>query len=653
MAPLAGATPGRKKRENVYFEPGVQGRKTGITVKDTGRRDEHGFEPLDAIFSSPEKSPPKRSIQNIQQISSESMEVAQSSAPEPIDVLSARRLTRSARTSLPPPKARSPIKTTLHSSPQRHPSLAPHSESRRSLGSPIRTKQIASVRRRLDFDEDAPRASVETSPSKMYGISSTTGAEDTVVDTAPEVVDIQPSPVQEPLDAGEPQTKNEQEGAQLAPSEDDSIQILDGGDATEVNLNETTHLPDLLVQSTPRTAPKTNAENNPTTDSTPATTESVKRKRGRPRKSAAKPVEVAQATSDESTVDPSLLVIQEDTMAGALPSNDHSEMTTELPQSSRKAKLDVHRDETEEDEEVRPSKRARGSSVQPKPQKRKPGRSAKNASKGPKERDPNARPAPQKRSGTKDVADDEVDPKPRTARAGSKPRSLQILRQGTPLEEQGTTTTRFGRTSIQPVAWWCGERINRDYDGTIKDVVRAETVEPPKRKVSGGRKSKPKMMEDIEEEDEGDLEEWEEEGGILTGLVSAWDAEYNMTIEDDDVEMEVAFAANAIQTRDVMGSSFSYAKILTLPFFGAGIVDIPPGGFKRTKNSRKMQMIFFLHEGKVLVTVGDLEFSISKGGVWQVPRGNFYSIENKDTKPARIFFSQGFEHVAGDEIEGH
>jgi centromere protein C len=31
-------------------------RKTGITLKDTGVRDEQGLEPLDGIFSSPEKS---------------------------------------------------------------------------------------------------------------------------------------------------------------------------------------------------------------------------------------------------------------------------------------------------------------------------------------------------------------------------------------------------------------------------------------------------------------------------------------------------------------------------------------------------------------------------------------------------------------------
>lgn len=35
-------------------------RKTGITLKDSGVRDEHGLEPIDGIFSSPEKAVPQR-----------------------------------------------------------------------------------------------------------------------------------------------------------------------------------------------------------------------------------------------------------------------------------------------------------------------------------------------------------------------------------------------------------------------------------------------------------------------------------------------------------------------------------------------------------------------------------------------------------------
>lgn len=60
---------------------------------------------------------------------------------------------------------------------------------------------------------------------------------------------------------------------------------------------------------------------------------------------------------------------------------------------------------------------------------------------------------------------------------------------------------------------------------------------------------------------------------------------------------------------------------MTLPFFGSGMVEIPPDGYKRMKNSRKMQMVFFVHEGKVTVDIEDVQFGMTKGGVWQVPRG--------------------------------
>ena len=56
------------------------------------------------------------------------------------------------------------------------------------------------------------------------------------------------------------------------------------------------------------------------------------------------------------------------------------------------------------------------------------------------------------------------------------------------------------------------------------------------------------------------------------------------------------------------------------------MVEIPPDGYKRMKNSRKMQMVFFVHEGKVTVDIEDVQFGMTKGGVWQVPRGEFLSL---------------------------
>lgn len=70
--------------------------------------------------------------------------------------------------------------------------------------------------------------------------------------------------------------------------------------------------------------------------------------------------------------------------------------------------------------------------------------------------------------------------------------------------------------------------------------------------------------------------------------------------------------------------------------------------------------MFFVFSGKVAVEVAGTRFVISRGGMWQVPRGkmivrielkhptkctplgNFYGIANEDdTHTAKIFFAQG------------
>ena len=91
--------------------------------------------------------------------------------------------------------------------------------------------------------------------------------------------------------------------------------------------------------------------------------------------------------------------------------------------------------------------------------------------------------------------------------------------------------------------------------------------------------------------------------------------------------LAVAYSFDAIEMRDIDGADFKFAKTLTLDFFGSGMVDLPPGGAKRVKNSRKMQMVFFVFYGRVEVNMGTplKTFSIGKGGQWQVPRGKLSS----------------------------
>jgi len=105
-----------------------------------------------------------------------------------------------------------------------------------------------------------------------------------------------------------------------------------------------------------------------------------------------------------------------------------------------------------------------------------------------------------------------------------------------------------------------------------------------------------------------------------------WYPEYEHAPPHDEdpvevVEEELAISEPAIQLKDIKDATFKFAKTLTLPFFGSGIVDLPPGSEKRSKNSRKMQMVFFVHKGAVDVIIATNTFRISEGGQFFVPRG--------------------------------
>jgi hypothetical protein len=61
---------------------------------------------------------------------------------------------------------------------------------------------------------------------------------------------------------------------------------------------------------------------------------------------------------------------------------------------------------------------------------------------------------------------------------------------------------------------------------------------------------------------------------------------------------------------------------------------------KRTKNSRKMHMVFNVQSGTVEVKVHENEFTVHKGGIWQVPRGELHIISSLLSyfSPTRILY---------------
>jgi centromere protein C len=217
----------------------------------------------------------------------------------------------------------------------------------------------------------------------------------------------------------------------------------------------------------------------------------------------------------------------------------------------------------------------------------------------------------------------------------------------------GITQTRSGRRSFKPLAYWRGEHVVQDTDDaaqedmfnrgksrfvlpSVKEVIRIEeedhrpvgaTKLRSKSKAKGKRKA-------VESDDEEELpEQWEHDPGTVVGEVIMWEPGHEQVPPalDDQVEIaeeQIAISADAILTREIRDATFRFSKTLTMPFFGSGVVDLPPGAEKRPKNSRKMQMVFFVHYGKVMVTVNETQFRIRAGGTWFVPRGEVSPVQD-------------------------
>jgi centromere protein C len=95
------------------------------------------------------------------------------SGPEPAQSIRVRKLVQSAKTRLPPPKARSPVKTSLGSSPRRHSSFAPRAHSP-SLITPDKDKS-PTVTRRLNFNAEIVDNVGKSTPKLRNGVAKQRG----------------------------------------------------------------------------------------------------------------------------------------------------------------------------------------------------------------------------------------------------------------------------------------------------------------------------------------------------------------------------------------------------------------------------------------------------------------------------------------------
>jgi centromere protein C len=500
--------------------------------------------------------------------------------PEPAAVLTERKRS-SIR--MPPPRSKSPIKTFLQSPARRHPSLGPvSSPTRGSIISPSRANVHTSVNRRLDFSVDDLDRNHEKAPIRSSPLKRTIAQKNSFTEKLTNGARL--SPVVKMTSAQKHREQEQYESVQP----DNDLDLGNNGDPYQV-MGDDYGLDD-QYQDEQYAAPASSPELD-----TESPLQATKKRRGTAL--ADEPVAKKSKSKPQSSV-------------GSSRGKGSASHAVVVPKA--------------------PVRNADG----------KPAKGARRPPKVPKASNTEVTKKPGSRNAErKDSSPSGVSSSPIIHRGPPRPkhnRGLYILRRETP--DDGAQT-RSGRHVIKPVAYWKNETVvygdDEEADGdasfllpTVKEVIRADRVEQPKskkgtRKAAGTGKSRKPRQESESEEDDDLAEPWESEPGRIYGAIRTWDPEDPIGEESGEKEDEIALSSAAIITRDIAGASFRFAKTLTLPFFGSGMVDLPPGAVKKPKNSRRMQMVFFVFSGRVSVTVNDNAFRIGKGGMWQVPRGEF------------------------------
>ncbi|RAH44216.1 Cupin domain protein [Aspergillus brunneoviolaceus CBS 621.78] len=571
-----------KARDYDYANVGKAGRRTGIILKE-GRRDEFGMEEVDGIFSSPESSPTRDNgfgIRNEASVGSDGMSMDEGTIPGPADYLNSRR-----GSYLPPPVARSPMKTGLTGSPRRTPGLRSSQSPQRNhpSSSPSDGKGLG-IAKGESWRDISPltNRSVNATPSMKHLHSARISKKTEMV--AQQLIS------QGYSDSDTSIQSSGDENADVLGQEHDAVEsihadedVLTQDPIDELNLHEARPESPFIL------APKARTKGRPKA-SFIANVDGTRQKLHNPDASDLSDIVQADAT-------------QKRKRPGRPPKSQHSTAHDMIEQRLIK----------------KPRVNAQTS--------------RRSSSSGDAELDK--------------VVENYIN------RTGPlKGRSLYVLKREAPSDDTATHT-RSGRVSVRPLAYWRNERCvygdgeaiegQRFPLSTIKEIIRTEELEPEqshsgKRRPSKKSRAKQSRDEDSDE-DAAYLDPWEKKGGILHGYVRMWDSESQTAAESDIVDL--AYAPSGMETKSVKDSSWRFAKLISSPFMGSGIVELPPGGVKKPKNSKKMHMVFYICNGRVQVDVSGVRFSAGKGCVFQVPRGNYYSFANTHNKDARLFFTQG------------
>ncbi|KAJ7137942.1 Mif2/CENP-C like-domain-containing protein [Mycena epipterygia] len=213
---------------------------------------------------------------------------------------------------------------------------------------------------------------------------------------------------------------------------------------------------------------------------------------------------------------------------------------------------------------------------------------------------------------------------------------------------------RSKRVPYAPLEWWRLERVvwgGRDPDGDpilvpyVKEVIRIPQapVVPLGKKGRSRRRSNPRPNSKVVEKVVEKIVEVPSHANPEEG----WDDETAMeaVVKDfrtgADVNRRIAFTAKMFSPAPAANNEWFFQKIFSDgDFMAAGQLIIPPKGRKPSKPTRDNTFIFLVIEGAVNLKVCDTSLIVASGGMFMIPRGNTYFIENIADRDAKLFFTQ-------------
>ena len=545
-------------------------RKTGLTIPENAR-DELGIEAIGGIFSSPKKSSPARVSTRATRVApphqqngyvDEDIEMSDADGDEmefastvgrvlqgPMEDLRVFSSSK-GKISLPPPRARSPMKTSLGSSPRRPPSMPPVSSpvppSRRGyVANPISssprkdveerlTGQSKAVNRRLNFsmDNSTPRGADGSVAKRKSSLRNEAfpprdGAESSV--KKGRVARTSPlRPRHELQQVGDRSKGNKRGLVQMSRDEAEDEEDLseseifdaiaqesyqDAGqdmDSYEHGGNSAGGAGDYDDEEVDQEQPSYDEEQEPRSAKTKANAKSDSSKSAGRRGAKATAAEEPQAT----------FPVQKRGRGRppkrSLPVDDTPADSSQLA-------------EQQEPPSERPAKRGRPAKATKAPKGKVP----------PSQRNPNARIVSRRTSTAHEGSPGPAQsPKPKTSRKrkSTEVEALTALAArsnyrphllAAPDEDPTAVKTRSGRTAVKPMEWWRNEKAIYTDGNSLVAIVRTEEVVKT-RKIAGwskkGGRRRARLEEEEEEEEEAEMEEWEREPGIVMGEVKDWDA---------------------------------------------------------------------------------------------------------------------------------